>query len=132
MLIISKEYKFSASHRLYNIVWSPDKNYEVFGPCTRLHGHNYSFELFVTGDLDYKTGMVFNYHYLDKVAAPILSTMDHQDLNEIMQTDLTTAENIVNWIASMARTFLYENYEGVTLWKVIVKETDKTSAIWQA
>lgn len=36
---------FSASHRLYCSSWTDEKNHEIFGKCSRPHGHGHNYEL---------------------------------------------------------------------------------------
>ena len=48
---IEVDFAFSAAHAL--------PLYE--GPCQRMHGHNYKVRVALTGDLDPKSGMVFDF-----------------------------------------------------------------------
>lgn len=64
--IISREYWFSAAHRI-----------EGHPKCGRLHGHNYKVVVFVTGHPD-ERGMVIDYGDLDVVVKPIIDALDHR------------------------------------------------------
>ena len=57
---VTRQYRFSASHRLNSPELSDDKNREIFGKCNNPHGHghNYTIEVAVSGQVDPKTGMV--------------------------------------------------------------------------
>ena len=54
--------------------------------CGRVHGHNYTIELEVTGELDDK-GMVIDAEDLDTCVRPVLARLDHRHLNELGQGD---------------------------------------------
>jgi 6-pyruvoyltetrahydropterin/6-carboxytetrahydropterin synthase len=76
------EFYFAAAHRL--------PRYE--GPCFRLHGHNYKMFVSVEGEVDPKTGMIFDFGVLKQV----VSRVDHRNLNDVL--DNPTAENIARWV----------------------------------
>jgi len=66
---ISREYTFSAAHRL-----------EGHPKCGRLHGHNYTVIVEIEGLTDVN-GMVLDYGDLDKIVKPaIIDPLDHRYL----------------------------------------------------
>jgi 6-pyruvoyltetrahydropterin/6-carboxytetrahydropterin synthase len=129
MITISKSYSFDASHRLMRAEWDAEQNETAFGKCSRLHGHTYTLEVEVTGEVDKTTGMIFNYFDLDKVVKPIVDRLDHYDLNNIFMM-LTTAENMVENIAGVIETELARVTDYVKVRKVTLSETPKTKAVW--
>ena len=81
--VIRKE-RFNAAHRLYNPKWSHEKNDEVFGLCNNpsFHGHNYTLEVKVTGEIDPETGYVIDLKIVkDIIKAEIIEAFDHRNLN---------------------------------------------------
>jgi 6-pyruvoyltetrahydropterin/6-carboxytetrahydropterin synthase len=81
------EFYFAAAHRL--------PRYE--GPCFRLHGHNYQMFVAVEGEVDPKTGMIFDFGVLKQVVQEhVMSRVDHRNLNDVL--DNPTAENIARWV----------------------------------
>jgi len=81
------EFTFAAAHRL--------PRYD--GPCRRLHGHNYRFFVALEGEVDPKSGMIFDFGDLKKVVQEhVLARVDHRDLNDVL--DNPTAENVARWI----------------------------------
>jgi 6-pyruvoyltetrahydropterin/6-carboxytetrahydropterin synthase len=81
------EFSFAAAHRL--------PRYE--GPCFRLHGHNYRFQVSVEGDVDARTGMIADFGVIkDVVNEEVLVRADHRNLNDVLENP--TAENIARWI----------------------------------
>lgn len=89
MFEILKSAEFSAAHSL--------RNYD--GPCARNHGHNYKIEIVVTGHRLDDRRMIIDFVDMDKLLAPILKRVDHQNLNEIPPFDEInpTAEAIAAW-----------------------------------
>jgi 6-pyruvoyltetrahydropterin/6-carboxytetrahydropterin synthase len=100
-VLTTKRFEFSAAHRYWNDDWSPERNLEVFGKCTNLHGHghNYVLEATVVGDVDETTGMVINVTDLKRIVGGVLDGFDHKHLNEDtphFRDRQPTTENIVS------------------------------------
>ncbi|HEY0794927.1 MAG TPA: 6-carboxytetrahydropterin synthase [Acidisarcina sp.] len=80
----SRRYRLSASHRLYSDAFSDERNVEVYGKCSNPHGHghNYTVEVTVAGQVDPVTGMVCNMVELDEcVQREIIDLFGHTNLN---------------------------------------------------
>jgi 6-pyruvoyltetrahydropterin/6-carboxytetrahydropterin synthase len=80
---------FSAAHAL--------RDYE--GPCARNHGHNYRIDVCVRSpELDARR-MVIDFYDLDRLLAPLVARVDHQDLNQVEPFDRVnpTAEALAEW-----------------------------------
>ncbi len=97
---------FNAAHRLHNPEWDEAKNQDIFGKCNNpnFHGHNYNLEVRVAGEIDDKTGYVFDMKILsDIIKEHILDEFDHKNLNldvpEFKNLN-PTAENIITVIHS--------------------------------
>lgn len=114
MFEIGKSFRFEAAHCL--------KHHK--GKCSREHGHSYEFTLTVERtDLRLEgpsAGMVDDYDHITEVGKWIEDKLDHRHLNEIFDSDTTTAEELSRLIHDMARSRL------PTLVEVVVKETAKT------
>jgi 6-pyruvoyltetrahydropterin/6-carboxytetrahydropterin synthase len=97
-LELTRQYHFSAGHRLESADLSPEENERVYGPCYRQHGHNYLVEVTVAGQLDPLTGMAADLGALDAaVNRIILSRVDHYDLSsavEALRGVPSTGENL--------------------------------------
>ncbi|MCP9770844.1 6-carboxytetrahydropterin synthase [Lacihabitans sp. LS3-19] len=106
--VIRKEH-FNAAHRLFNPEWTDEQNQEIFGKCNNpnYHGHNYDLHVKLSGEIDPKTGYVFDLKVLsDLIKAEILDLFDHKNLNlDVPQfKNLNpTAENIVVVIYDILR-----------------------------
>src|SRR5438270_13514553 len=99
MVYLTRKAEFSASHYYHNPDFTPEENRRVFGKCNNPHGHghNYTLEVTVKGEVDPRTGMVGDLKQLKEVMnREVLAAMDHRFLNiEIAEffTLITTAEN---------------------------------------
>ena len=133
MNTISKEYSFDAAHQLWVEDWTEPDNLQTFGKCARKHGHTYQLDVTIEGPVDRDSGMILNYFDLDKIVKPIVDgQLDHQDLNEVFQGHLTTAENMVEILSDWIDSALYDKYGEVDFYVAMValSETPKTSAVW--
>src|SRR5450432_2306540 len=97
---LGRRYHFSSSHRLHTEHLSEEENARVFGKCNNPfgHGHNYTLEVNVSGEVDPATGMIANLAELDGfVENAVLQVMDHKSLNEEVASflnDTATTENL--------------------------------------
>ena len=143
MISISKRYSFDSAHKLNRSDWMSPRNKEVFGKCSRLHGHTYGLVVEITGFVDPETGMVLNYFDLDDIMKPLVDSLDHRYLNDVFPNMLTTSENMVKKIASLIEAAFVEagiqffvdrggTEQGIKLHRVTLSETPKTTATWQS
>ena len=100
MIYLTRRVEFSASHYYHNPALSPQENRRIFGKCNNPHGHghNYTLEVTVAGEIDPATGMVLNVKDLKKLLeSEVLEPMDHKFLNvEVADfvSRIPTTENI--------------------------------------
>jgi len=89
MYEVQKSAEFSAAHAL--------RDYE--GPCARNHGHNYRVEIVVRGETLDRQRLLIDFSDLDRILAPLVARLDHQNLNDIPPFDKVnpTAEAIAEW-----------------------------------
>jgi 6-pyruvoyltetrahydropterin/6-carboxytetrahydropterin synthase len=97
---VTRRLHFSAGHRLHNPNLSNEENREIYGLCNNPsgHGHNYGLEVTVRGEVDPRTGYVFDLKRLKKtVEEVVLEDVDHANLNADvpwLEGVIPTAENI--------------------------------------
>ena len=96
---LSRRYLFSASHRLHSEAMSDAENQSTYGKCNNPygHGHNYTVEVTVSGQVDESSGMVCNLADLDGfIEREVLARYDHQNLNMLSDFahDVPTTENL--------------------------------------
>lgn len=125
---ITKEFSFSASHRLKDV--PPDHK------CARLHGHNYTVSVSLSGDPG-PDGMVLDYGEMAPFKAFIDSRLDHRHLGcwHVYDGDGKITDPCVvdfNPTAELLADFLLRTAMGMfgdLVAFVEVKETDGTNAV---
>ena len=124
--VFRKEH-FNAAHRLHNPDWSDEQNEEVFGKCNNpnWHGHNYEVYVKLTGEVDPKTGYVYDMKKLsDLIKELVLKRFDHKNLNldtEEFKHLNPSAENIAIVIYDLLRDRIEQEYE----LKITLYETER-------
>ena len=78
-----------------------EENRALFGKCNNpnWHGHNYTLDIFVSGEVDDKTGYVIDLARLKAIVQrEVVDKVDHRNLNlevDFMRGIIPTTENIV-------------------------------------
>ena len=115
---------FNAAHILWNDKWTAEKNKEVFGLCANehFHGHNYTIEVKVIGEIESETGYVIDLKIVkDIIKEEIEERFDHKNLNLDTKEFASlnpTAENIIVVIYDLIRAKLDSKYElFIKLWE---------------
>ena len=100
MILLTRKAEFSSSHYYWNDAWSEEENARRFGKCANRngHGHNYTLEVTVSGEIDATTGFVVDLKQLkDVLEREVVSVYDHRHLNlEVpeFKSAIPTTENI--------------------------------------
>ncbi len=87
---LTKSFRFEAAHYLPQ--FPPDH------PCRRMHGHSFSLDIIVIGEVDPDQGCLIDYRQIKQHVKPIIDQLDHHLLNEIQGLSNPTAENLCKWI----------------------------------
>lgn len=132
MIVLTRQYEFSAAHRLHNPQLSDAENRELFGKCNNPlgHGHNYVVEISILTGRDQPTlsgGNSVTGALDERVRLHVIDRLDHKNLNEeigeFRQLN-PTVENIAlviwNWLGELPLPGKLKN--------VRVYETPKTWA----
>ena len=84
MVLLTRKAEFSSAHFYWNEGWSPEENFRVFGKCSNRngHGHNYTVEVTVAGEIDSVSGFVVDLKELKAILErEVVSVYDHRHLN---------------------------------------------------
>src|SRR5277367_416713 len=124
---LNRRYHFSASHRLHTDAYDADRNRAVFGKCNNPHGHghNYTVQITLSGQVNSETGMVCNLADLDAFAQKnLLSRFDHTNLNTLdaFANRVSTTENL-----SIEIYRIFQNFPAAYLERVHIEETSNNS-----
>ncbi len=133
MVFITKKLDFCASHRLYNPTFSDEKNQETFGLCNNPngHGHNYTLEVTVCGEVVEETGMVLDLKALKGlVQKEVIDKVDHKNLN----VDVTFLNGIIPTAENLAVKFwdiLEPHIQGGKLYQIKLFESERNFVIYR-
>jgi len=100
MIFLTRKAEFSSAHFYWNDAWTKEENERVFGKCANRngHGHNYTLEVTVAGEVDPVSGFVVDLKELKEILErEVVSVYDHRHLNyEVpeFRTAIPTTENI--------------------------------------
>ena len=126
MVYLTRKAEFSASHFYHNPKLSPEENQRIFGKCNNPHGHghNYTLEVTVAGEVDDRSGFVIDLKKLkDLMNSEVIDGLDHRHLNQEVpefRDKIPTTENLA--IAIWNR--LDGKLNGAKLHRVRLYETD--------
>lgn len=109
-------YHIEAARRLPGL---PDMH-----PCSRLHGHSFKLEIFVSGPVDPATGWVMDFADLDAAFEPIRIQLDHRYLNDIPGLENPTSENFAQWVWHRLKPIV----PGLN--KIVVMETHRSGCVY--
>jgi len=116
-MLIYKEFRFEAAHRLPN---APEGH-----KCRRLHGHSFVVVIHVAGAVGEQTGWVMDFGDITDFFKPMYEQLDHRYLNEIEGLENPTSENIAIWIWQRLKPQLS------ALVKIEVKETCTSGCVYK-
>jgi len=130
MVMLTRSYEFSASHRLHCEHLSEEENRNTFGKCGNPHGHghNYVVEVTLSGNPNAQSGILIPMNEFDRIVYErVITRYDHKNLNvecaEFQQFN-PSVENIAKTIWDR----LSDAFDRVSLHHVRVWETPKTYA----
>lgn len=118
---LTRKFHFSAAHRVYNPLWSDEKNFQVFGPCSYPsgHGHNYELEVTVAGFPHPDTGYVIDIAQLKRtIEEHLIAQIDHRNLNtdvSFIAGKIPSSENLIVALWEQIAALLPEGVELVRL-----------------
>jgi 6-pyruvoyltetrahydropterin/6-carboxytetrahydropterin synthase len=113
---IFKEFTFEAAHRLPYV--------PADHKCHRLHGHSFRVEIHVSGEVNPRTGWILDFAEIKSAFNPLHAQLDHNYLNEILDLENPTSENIAAWIWQRLELTL----PGLS--QVVVRETCTSGCIY--
>ena len=99
---ITKIFRFNAAHQYGHDDWSAEKNWEVFGLDSKVHGHNYTLEVMVTAAVNPETGFIVDLCELSSIVQKyVIDILDHSQFEkevEWFRNKQPSTENLVQFI----------------------------------
>lgn len=134
---LTRRVSFAAAHRYRRPEWSDEKNASVFGACARpnYHGHTYTCDVTVRGDIDAVTGFVVDLGVLDRVLeTEVRDRFDHRNINLEVPAFadgalVPTGENLARYIFEQVQSCLPPE---TTVTAVTVAEDNTLSATYKS
>jgi 6-pyruvoyltetrahydropterin/6-carboxytetrahydropterin synthase len=120
---LTKIFYFNAAHQYGHDDWSDDKNWAVFGPDSKIHGHNYTLEVMVTGEVNKETGFIVDLGQLKEVVNNnVINILDHTQFDkevEWFNDKQPSTENLAKFIWNQIELYLND----VSLYRIRLRET---------
>ena len=120
---LTKVFYVNAAHQYGHDDWSNEKNWDVFGPDAKVHGHNYTLEVMVTGEINPETGFIVDLgHLKDVVKTHVVDVLDHTQFEKEVDwfaDKQPSSENLVQFIWEQIEPRL----EGANLHRIRLRET---------
>ena len=120
---LTKVFHFNAAHQYGHDSWSNEKNWDVFGPDSKIHGHNYTLEVMVTGSINHETGFIVDLGHLKKIVKKhVIDILDHSLFDkevEWFKDRQPSSENLVIYIWNQ----IHPHLKDVKLHRIRLHET---------
>jgi len=134
---LTRRVKFAAAHRYRRPEWDDARNQETFGACSwpSYHGHSYTCDVTVAGDIDPLTGFIVDLGKLDAVLRrEVIQKLDHRNINidvpEFADGKLIpSGENIARFLLEGVQNALGS---GTRVVSVTIAEDDTLSSTYAA
>ena len=66
--------------------------------CARLHGHTFTIEISVEGEVNPDTGWLYDHALISAAMRPIIEELDHSYLNDVPGLENPTIEMMAGWL----------------------------------
>jgi len=120
---LTKVFYFNAAHQYGHEDWSDEKNWEVFGPDSKIHGHNYTLEVMVSGSINEETGFIIDIGHLKNIVKThVIDILDHSQFDvevDWFKNRQPSSENLVKFIWDQIEPSL----KGASLHRIRLRET---------
>lgn len=113
---IYKSFSFESAHFLPNVT--------AGHKCRQLHGHSYQLTVYISGAIEPVNGWVIDFNEVKEVVKPVVESLDHQLLNDIVGLQNPTVENVAVWIWNRIKPRL------PLLSKVVLQETASSGCVY--
>lgn len=94
-------------------------------PCSRVHGHSFKVEIYVSGPMDAEMDWLVDFAELDAAFSPIRAQLDHHYLNDIPGLENPTTERMAQWIWRKLKPLL----PGLS--QIIIRETHQSGCVYR-
>ena len=131
VLDITRSYTFTAAHRTVNSKLTDVENKKLYGKCFNLHGHSYTLDVTIRGNLNKITSLVVSPPQMDQSVEMVLDYFDYTILNDFdfINDNNATTENLIVCLWSLLKEQLWKdkliNHSTQNLYKIRLRETGR-------
>ena len=121
MMKVCRRTTFNAAHRLFRSDWSDEKNNAVFGKCNNpnFHGHNYTLEVWVEGEIDPETGYLVDLKLVKEMIKNGTDLNSDNELLIVIKFNLLGVKEIYDRIEGS-----YISNESASIYNTLKKDTE--------
>jgi 6-pyruvoyltetrahydropterin/6-carboxytetrahydropterin synthase len=65
--------------------------------CGRMHGHSFKVEISIEGEVDPRTGWIYDHARISRAMEPLVELLDHAYLNDVPGLENPTIELMAAW-----------------------------------
>ncbi|MCY3624635.1 MAG: 6-carboxytetrahydropterin synthase [Candidatus Dadabacteria bacterium] len=121
-VLLTRIFRFSASHRLFMEGLSDEENFAIFDKCANPagHGHDYTVEVAIGGEIDNETGMLINRMDFEKQAAPVIEELNYKWIDrdiDFFQENISTVENIGRYLWQKFEDIVPGRLNSIKVWE---------------
>ena len=121
-VLLTRIFRFSASHRLFMKGLSDEENFAIFDKCANPagHGHDYTVEVAIGGEIDDETGMLINRIDFEKQAAPVIEELNYKWIDrdiDFFQENISTVENIGKYLWQEFAEIVPGRLDSIRVWE---------------
>ena len=124
MPFITKQYKFCAAHRYWNLEWSEEENKDIFGKDIYIHGHNYLLDISISGPIDEGSGFIINLKTLNEIVEKKgINVLDHSHVEDDIDWFEKHQPSTENMVVFIWDTIVDKIPSGAILHCITLRET---------
>lgn len=116
-MILYKTFSFDAAHYLPHV--------PAGHKCGGMHGHTYTFTVFIQGEPAADSGWILDYTDLKAAISPTVALLDHKLLNEIPGLENPTSERLSIWLWNKIKPLF------PSLYRIELNETPGSGIIYE-
>ncbi len=101
---------------------SDKENFAIFDKCANPsgHGHDYTVEVTIRGEINEQTGVIINRIDFEKLAAPIIEKLNYKWIDRdihFFEKNMSTVENIGKYLWQRFAEVIPDKLDRIRIWE---------------